>query len=199
MEKKKSNNTFLYGGIAILGIVGIATFATSKKPTEMIGGENLVPDQATGIKPTTTTSINKALVLKNGSKGIEVAELQKLLGVTTDGVFGTGTETALYNRKGVKEISLNGFASMPDRNLNPYNAGDKIMAYNPKGTVIYKGLKKADNTFYTNWDKEDVIDFGQEIGTIRSWNEAKTVYSVNYSSWLGTKIIFVKAQDVKKY
>jgi hypothetical protein len=88
---------------------------------------------------------------------------------------------------------------MPDRNLNPYKAGDKIMAYNPKGTVIYTGLQKADNTFYTNWDKEDVIDFGQEIGTIRSWNEAKTVYSVITPSWLGTKIIFVKAQDVKKY
>ena len=68
-------------------------------------------------------TLNKEKVLKKGSSGAEVSELQRLLkkqynaylgtsGINGDGVdgdFGTKTETALKDAKGVTEISLNNF------------------------------------------------------------------------------------------
>jgi hypothetical protein len=66
------------------------------------------------------SKLNMDLVLSKGSTGDEVAELQRILvnqyganlGFTggdkdgIDGEFGTMTERALFNEKGVKEISL---------------------------------------------------------------------------------------------
>lgn len=67
------------------------------------------------------TTLNKNKVLKKGSQGAEVAELQKILlknynadlgktGVNQDGIdgdFGTLTEVALLKAKKIKEITLN--------------------------------------------------------------------------------------------
>ena len=197
----KSNNTVLYGGLAVLAVVGIMSVSGKPKKTEMIGAENFndtSPGTSTPSTPKPKT-INKALVLKKGSKGDEVKELQKLLNVTADGIFGAGTEKALLDRKGVKQISLNAFASTPDKNNNPYKAGDKIMSNNIKGCQTYKSEKKADGFYYTNWDKDELIAYGKEVGTIKSMNENKSVYSVNVSTFLGSKVIFVNAIDVKKY
>ena len=75
-------------------------------------------------KPATTnvSSLNPNLLLSKGSKGAEVKELQIRLGFVTkekamvirtktavliaDGDFGPKTETALFNKKGVKSIRL---------------------------------------------------------------------------------------------
>jgi hypothetical protein len=197
---QKNNNTILYGGLAILGVVVLA--AAFKKPasTEMIGAENFnEPTPSGNTTAPVVKTIDKNLMLKNGSKGIEVAELQKLLGITADGIFGPGTQTALSKRKGLNQISLNGFASTPDRNLNPLKAGDKIMSNNSKGAQTYKSEMKANGVYYTNWEKDDLIKYGNAIGTIKSMNEAKTVYSVNVNTFLFDKVIFVNAIDVKKY
>ena len=65
--------------------------------------------------------LDKDMVLEKGSQGSEVAELQRILkddfgkylgetGVDNDGVdgdFGNLTETALFEAKGVKSITLN--------------------------------------------------------------------------------------------
>lgn len=65
--------------------------------------------------------LDKDMVLEKGSQGSEVAELQRRLkedfnkylgetGVDNDGIdgdFGTLTETALFEAKGVKSITLN--------------------------------------------------------------------------------------------
>lgn len=65
--------------------------------------------------------LDKDMVLEKGSKGSEVAELQRRLkedfgkylgetGIDKDGIdgdFGTLTETALLEAKGVKKITLN--------------------------------------------------------------------------------------------
>lgn len=201
MEKKKSNNTILYGGLAVLAIVGISSFA-QKKPTAMIGNETFNDGPGTTPPPSappTPKTINKALILKNGSKGIEVAELQKLLGITTDGIFGNNTEKALLAVKGVSQISLNAFASTPNKNNNPYNVGDKIMSDNLKGAQLYKSETKANGIYFTNWEKDSLINYGQAIGTIKGFDAGRTVYSVYVESWLGKKVVFVKAQDVKKY
>lgn len=64
--------------------------------------------KATTTKPTTggTSSLNVNLVLKKGTKGAEVRELQKRLGIVIDGDFGPQTESLLIARKGVKQITL---------------------------------------------------------------------------------------------
>lgn len=54
------------------------------------------------------------LLKKGVYNSAEVKKLQELLGVENDGDFGPITEAALFNRKGVKEITLNQFATMPD-------------------------------------------------------------------------------------
>jgi hypothetical protein len=55
------------------------------------------------------TGINKGMLLKKGSKGIEVRALQTLLKIKVDGDFGRNTENALFTQKGVKQIKLNDF------------------------------------------------------------------------------------------
>ena len=66
-------------------------------------------------------NLDRTKVLKKGSQGVEVAELQRVLkkdynaelgrtGVNEDGIdgdFGTLTETALNEAKGIKEVTLN--------------------------------------------------------------------------------------------
>ncbi|HEY1056919.1 MAG TPA: hypothetical protein VGE24_17360 [Emticicia sp.] len=55
---------------------------------------------------TETLGIDKAMLLKKGSKGMEVRTLQTLLKVKVDGDFGRNTENALFTQKGVKQIRL---------------------------------------------------------------------------------------------
>ncbi len=53
-----------------------------------------------------TSGIDKARLLKKGSKGLEVRTLQALLKIKADGDFGRNTENALFTQKGVKQIRL---------------------------------------------------------------------------------------------
>jgi hypothetical protein len=55
---------------------------------------------------TETSGIDKNMLLRKGSKGIEVKTLQTLLKVKVDGDFGRNTENALFTQKGVKQIRL---------------------------------------------------------------------------------------------
>jgi hypothetical protein len=77
-------------------------------------------DGSKAISTTTpaTSSLNTTLVLKKGSKGLEVRELQKRLGLAVDGDFGTNTLTALQKQKVVSQITLATFASTNLSTLN---------------------------------------------------------------------------------
>ena len=55
---------------------------------------------------TETSGIDKTMLLKKGSKGMEVRTLQTLLKVKVDGDFGRNTENALFAQKGIKQIRL---------------------------------------------------------------------------------------------
>lgn len=55
---------------------------------------------------TETSGIDKTMLLKKGSKGMEVRTLQTLLKVKVDGDFGRNTENALFTQKGIKQIRL---------------------------------------------------------------------------------------------
>lgn len=72
----------------------------------------LYPTQAITLPKTIAPSINKNLILKLGSKGAEVRELQRLLGFKgkgIDGIFGKNTLSALKAKKHVSQITLNKF------------------------------------------------------------------------------------------
>ncbi|MBA0884921.1 peptidoglycan-binding domain-containing protein [Flavobacterium undicola] len=70
-----------------------------------------------GSKPTQGATLDRNKLLKFGSKGLEVRELQRLLNVKIDGDFGKITLTALQNAKGVSETSLNAFATILKKKL----------------------------------------------------------------------------------
>ena len=101
----KTKKYLIVGGAIVLGLYGYRMLMRKlNKPTE----EQM-------------SMLDKDLVLEKGSKGSEVAELQRRLkedfgkylgetGIDNDGVdgdFGTLTETALFEAKGVKSITLN--------------------------------------------------------------------------------------------
>ncbi len=52
--------------------------------------------------------LDKEKILKCGSYSMEVTLLQNVLGITEDGKFGPNTEAAVFQKYGVKEISLRG-------------------------------------------------------------------------------------------
>jgi hypothetical protein len=60
------------------------------------------------------TQLNYDKLLRKGSTGPEVKQLQYLLAIPTDGIFGDETEGALQYRKGVTEVTLNQFSDLPD-------------------------------------------------------------------------------------
>lgn len=101
----KTKKYLIYGGAIVLALVGYRMFMRKlNKPTE----EQMA-------------MLDKDMVLEKGSQGSEVAELQRRLkedfgkylgetGIDKDGIdgdFGTLTETALLEAKGVKSITLN--------------------------------------------------------------------------------------------
>jgi lysozyme family protein len=74
--------------------------------------------KAIATKTVTTTALNPTLVLKKGSKGLEVRELQKRLGIAVDGDFGAKTLAALQAQKKVSQITLAAFATTNISTLN---------------------------------------------------------------------------------
>lgn len=105
----KNKNTLLIAGVILL----VGGFAINKWLKSM----------PKPINSDAFEGLNLDMVLSKGSKGIEVAELQRILvnqynaelGFTgrdkdgIDGDFGTMTEKALLKVKGVKQISLKEF------------------------------------------------------------------------------------------
>lgn len=58
--------------------------------------------------PAPAPSLNISSTLKKGSKGSEVAALQKALGITADGIFGPQTEAAVKQYQASKGLSADG-------------------------------------------------------------------------------------------
>ena len=149
---------------------------------------------------TTTVTLNKTLMLKKGSTGNEVKELQRLLGFTgsgLDGIFGTNTENKLFALKLVKQCTLREFESLTTVNQNPLAIGNRIMANKKPEVKIYRAQPLANGSYDLNSEALDSVDFGDEIGTIKMISTYKTRYLIAKP---GQTTIYgwVEASQVKK-
>ena len=93
-------------------------------------------------------ALNYNKLLKFGSTGAEVRELQKWLGITADGIFGAQTEAALLARKGVEEITLSQFQIALDTNDNfagsendNDNADGDVLGWTDSNNSLIDGLQ----------------------------------------------------------
>lgn len=181
-----------------LNIFGIGLLATTYYLYNKNKPETPIEDFSDPVQIKAT--LNQNLVLQIGSKGQEVAKLQSNMAITADGVFGPLTEAKLYKLKGVKRISIKQFLSTPTINQNILKAGTNIMAKLRTGTKIYNAIAKADTSYYSDYKVVKTIDYGKEIGTIRSANPSGNWYSIYYSDFpFGKRVGFVLATDIEKF
>lgn len=170
------------------------------KPIVSVFGVGLLVATAIAMGNKKKSKQNQDLVLQMGSRGQEVANLQTLMGINPDGIFGTITEAKLFKLKGVKKITLKQFLASATINQNILKVGTAVAAKLKLGTPIYNAIEKADTSYYSTGEKVKTVPYGQEIGKIRSVNPAGNWYSVYYTDMIfGQKVGFVKATDVDKF
>ncbi len=188
----KQSNTGLYVAGGLLLVAGIA-YAQGSKPKDQIIEPLLDVPTNTGV--VAPLPLDLKLTLQKGVSGQEVAKLQSYLGISDDGVFGLQTEATLLKIKGVKKTTLETFAKLPTLNQNRIGSGSRIMAENKNGAKIYLANQKADKSYFRNDQVLRTIDYGKEIGEVRSSSALGNWYLVK---WTGGFMCFVLAADVKK-
>ena len=194
---KPNEKKIMIVGIGALAAIGIY-FAT-RGNNEMVVQE--IPNQIPTPTPQQPAPVvldgNK--LLKKGINGAETKKLQTLLGISSDGIFGSQTEAALLAKKGVVQTTLNQFATLPNINQNSIAIGSRVMADLKTGTPIFTAIQKADGSYYSDYKILYYHDYGKEIGIVKSHNDTKTWYLVEYTGFLGSKhLYFVKSSDVAK-
>lgn len=203
--KKQKNDTLMWVAGGAIGIGAILAL-TSGSGNKKIGDDTFSglpePTPTTPPKPSTSTTLNRDKVLKKGVTGEEVKELQRLLGFVeereVDGIFGNDTHNALVKRKGVTEVTLRQFATLPDINNNPIPIGSRVMA-GPTGAKLYGSRQLADGRYTATDEVEKELIYGEHVGTVKAYNTTKTWYSVYYETFWGKEVGFVQANQVIKY
>lgn len=200
----KDKRTTIYIGVALL--LGLGYLITSKSGT---GTPEITPSNANdATNPLTpaAATVNETKVLGVGSTGIEVEQLQALLGVKVDGVFGSSeTLPALMATKGVSTVTLSQFANLPTINRNPLANGSLVMVKNRLGAKVYEAEQKADGSYFSTGKVLKTFTYGQAIGVIRAPSSDGNAYSVFFNDfwygdfWTGKVIGFVNAVDIEKY
>lgn len=203
-------------GLVSAGILGFMYWrkkkaereASNQLPIEEPTEVPQIPKTATPpitVPNTSAPTLNRTLTLKNGSRGNEVKELQKKLGVDSDGIFGAKTESALLRAKGVKSISLNQFdgkakltvkqAAKVITTLKIPNTGQKLMAVKDDFN-IFNAAQNADGS-YTNSGKSGTFttfSYGEHVGTFKT---ART--NGQFLIERDGKLFFVAGTNVKAY
>jgi hypothetical protein len=188
----------IYWGLAIISVIGLGYLIYTKYKGK---GVETVEEIGTSADTIPGVSINEELLLKKASKGNEVKQLQQLMQISADGVFGPQTETKLIQLKGVKEITLKSFKASMNINQNALAIGTVVMANVDPKTAMFNATKKADGSYYSkDYKIERKVNFGAKLGVIILINPAKNWYLIEVDNLLffGTTMYFVKANEVKK-
>ncbi|ESU28403.1 hypothetical protein FLJC2902T_17620 [Flavobacterium limnosediminis JC2902] len=205
---KVDKSILIPAGIAVAAI-GIYFLTKPKKEEQAFEQTNqgtTTPVATNGGTPpsngttTPTVTINKNKLLKKGVNGAESKELQKLLGVTADGIFGAQTEGALVAKKGVTQTTLNQYGTLPNINQAPIAVGSSVMVNIREGLIPKWATKMADGSFSMS-DKNyyKTFKYGDEIGKIVSQTPSKNYYVVEIEFFLApNEYVFVSAANVKK-
>lgn len=208
--KKLDNEDKLLLGAGALALTTLVVFYFKGKKTqkqEVIVDEIelpaiATPPIATNPKTQPVAQLNKSKVLKFGSKGLEVRELQDLLNVDMDGDFGIKTLKALQKAKGVSEISL---ASFPEKKQPKIIAkptayivpkkGAQLMA-STNGINIFKATRLANGALINSGEKGTLtsFSFGEKVGAFeKDRGDGQFLISRNQ------KYYYVKRENVKAY
>lgn len=207
---KVSNENKVLIGVAVIGVGALGFLYWKKKQNEANDILNDIPEVAEPTTATTNpipqigTSLDRNKILAKGSKGIEVRELQRLLGVKIDGDFGNITLTALIAKKRVTQISLNVFSSKtkiktktiakPIAKVLP-KVGEKLLAI--KDTSLFVAKQGADGKYFGTGAKffnGGDLKYGDDAGTFVDAN-ATGSYLVKIFGGFA----FIKADAVKTY
>ena len=186
----------IYGGAVILGALGIYLITKNKSSqTPIIEDETIIDE----TEPAPAV-LDSNLVLQLGSRGQEVATLQKLMSISADGVFGSQTESRLFQLKGVKKVSINQYRLLPTINTTSLSIGTRVMANSGTNTAtkLYTAIQKADGSFYTNNEVAESVNYGNEIGTIKGVDATKNWYLILRPEFFTDTYYYVKASEVKK-
>lgn len=189
-QKKKTNENLIIAGIAAAAIALVAFVGRKKQASGII-------DEMPGDSSPIPAVLDRNLVLKQGVRGNEVKELQRLLGVAQDGIFGPITENALMQLKGVRQITLATFATTLTLNQNALPVGTQVMA-GRGGAVLNRAEKAANGYYYDSGSVWTTVDFGKKIGDIKGVSATKANYVINYTGGLGNIMVWVKSSQVQK-
>lgn len=154
-------------GVAVASVLTLGTIVVIKrikKNRELANNEVIELPETTASntsapKPKPVV-LNKNLVLKKGSKGSEVKSLQKMLGISADGIFGSQTEAKLMAVKGVKQISLNAYPTAK----KVIAIGTKVMA-KTDDVKLYRTEKLANGAIQNIGLSNLSFKYGSNIGT----------------------------------
>ena len=131
------NDKYKYG-LAIAAVLAVIYFVKGKSTpvdTAQPPVKNPTP-QTQVVVNNQIIVLDGSLMLSVGSSGNEVKELQRLLGVDIDGSFGTQTQTALFNKKGLKQTTLYQYQNTPDRVPHNFKLGDTLVVNAPNGVIV---------------------------------------------------------------
>ncbi len=132
--KKETKIAIAIGGLTLIGVGGYFIYKKFfKKLPRLPEPTPILSESIVNTTPNTSTINNKNVgcginysgiefPLKKGSCGYRVKRLQKYLGVTEDGKFGRGTESALKSRQNLvvaKPIGYSaGYGKLSEKDYN---------------------------------------------------------------------------------
>lgn len=158
---------------AAITLIGVGLILFKKKKTQSNAVSYDEPEQVPVLNQQSNL-LDGNKVLKFGVNGIETKELQRILGFKLsdqDGKFGNQTETALINKKGVKQITLNQWITTPNTN-NPnidykFKVGDTLKVNTVSNLISFPIYKKIQFTnTYTPANDKLTFQNNQQIGKV---------------------------------
>jgi hypothetical protein len=210
MKVKNEDKVLIGVGVVGIGIVGYLYWKKKKNEkeqeflTDIPEPPPVILNNSPNTIPSTGAVLNKNKILGRGIKGVEVRELQRLLGVTIDGNFGANTLKALQGKKGVSKISLNAYLKMPTKTtsietptaLVTPRKGQKVMA-NANAVSLFNAKKTASGTYFNDGTKPFMggsFDYGEHLGVFVG-SKVGGQYLINRND----VYYFVNANAVKGY